>query len=64
MEVLQQHVNSPIPPLPHSLARYDTLLHRLAAKNRNERFETADQIIAAVAELRAALSGDLESAVA
>jgi len=62
MEVLQQHVNSPLPPLPHSFARYEPVLHRLAAKNRNERFGTADEIIAAVAELRAA--ADLESAVA
>src|SRR6185312_1864689 len=38
MEVLQQHVNSPLPPLPHSLARYEPFLHKLAAKNRNERF--------------------------
>jgi CheY-like chemotaxis protein len=64
MEVLQQHVNSPLPPLPHSLARYERLLHRLAAKNRDERFGSAEEIIAAVGELRAAISADMESAVA
>lgn len=64
MEVLQQHVNSPLPPLPHSLARYETLLHKLAAKNRNERFAKAEEIIAAIAELRSAMSLDVESAVA
>jgi DNA-binding response OmpR family regulator len=64
MEVLQQHVSSALPSLPHSLARYETLLHRLAAKNRNERFSQADEIIAAVAELRAAMPAEVESAVA
>jgi DNA-binding response OmpR family regulator len=64
MEVLQQHVNSPLPPLPHSLTRYETLLHKLAAKNRNERFTKADEIIAAIAELRSAMALDVESAVA
>jgi DNA-binding NarL/FixJ family response regulator/predicted Ser/Thr protein kinase len=64
MEVLQQHVNSPLPPLPHSLARYEPLLRRLATKNRNERFAKADEIIAAVAELRAAMPADMQSAVA
>jgi len=64
MEVLQQHVNSPLPPLPHSLARYEAVLHKLAAKNRNERFGKADEIIAAIAELRAAMAADVQSAVA
>jgi DNA-binding response OmpR family regulator len=64
MEVLQQHVNSPLPPLPHSLARYESFLHKLAAKNRNERFGKAEEIIAAIAELRAAIAADVESAVA
>ena len=64
MEVLQQHVNSPLPPLPHSLSRYDTFLHKLVAKNRNERYESADEIIAALQELRSATSVNVESAVA
>jgi eukaryotic-like serine/threonine-protein kinase len=64
MEVLQQHVNSPLPPLPHSLTRYETFLHKLAAKNRNERFGKAEEIIAAIAELRAAIAADVQSAVA
>lgn len=64
MEVLQQHVNSPLPPLPHSLTRYEALLHKLAAKNRNERFAKAEEIIAAIAELRSAIALDVESAVA
>jgi serine/threonine-protein kinase PpkA len=64
MEVLQQHVSSPLPPLPHSMARYEPLLYRLSAKNRNERFTKADEIIATVAELRAAMPPEVESAVA
>jgi serine/threonine-protein kinase PpkA len=64
MEVLQQHVNSPLPPLPHSLTRYERLLHKMAAKNRNERFNQAEEIIAAVQELRAAITLNVESAVA
>ena len=64
MEVLQQHVNSPLPPLPHSLTRYEALLHKLAAKNRDERFAKAEEIIAAIAELRSAMALDVESAVA
>jgi DNA-binding response OmpR family regulator len=64
MELLQQHVSSPLPPLPHSLARYEPLLQRLVAKNRNERFAKADEIIAAIADLRSTIALDIESAVA
>ena len=64
MEVLQQHVNSPLPPLPHSLSRYDGFLHKLVAKNRTERFASADEILAAIGELRAAMTLNVESAVA
>jgi DNA-binding response OmpR family regulator len=64
MEVLQQHVNSPLPPLPHSLSRYDPFLHKLVAKNRNERYGSADEIIAALQELKAATNANVESAVA
>lgn len=64
MEVLQQHVNSPLPPLPHSLSRYEYFLNKLVAKNRNERFAHAEEIIAAVGELRTAMTLNVESAVA
>jgi hypothetical protein len=62
--VLQQHVNSPLPPLPHSLSRYEHFLHKLSAKNRAERFNMAEEVIAAVQELRAAITLNVESAVA
>lgn len=64
MEVLQQHVNSPLPPLPHSLSRYEYFLNKLVAKNRSERFAHAEEIIAAVGELRTAMTLNVESAVA
>jgi eukaryotic-like serine/threonine-protein kinase len=52
MEVLQQHVNSPPPRLPLSLSRHAPLLSRLLAKRREDRFNTADEVIEAVATLR------------
>jgi DNA-binding response OmpR family regulator len=55
MEVLQQHVSAPPPVLPPDLARYQGLISRLLAKAREERFESAAQILAAVAALHAAL---------
>jgi hypothetical protein len=62
--VLQQHVNSPLPPLPHSLSRYEYFLNKLVAKNRVERFTQAEEIIAAIGELRTAMTLNVESAVA
>ena len=49
MEVLQQHVNAPPPRLPLSLSRHAPLLSRLLAKRREDRFNTADEVIEAVA---------------
>jgi serine/threonine protein kinase len=64
MEVLQQHVNSPLPPLPHSLTRYEPILGRLVAKARNERFAKAEEIIAAIGALRTAMTFTVESTAA
>jgi len=52
IEVLQQHVNTPPPRLPLSLSRHVPVLSRLLAKRREERFNTADEVIAAAAALR------------
>ena len=52
IEVLQQHVNAPPPRLPLSLSRHAPLLSRLLAKRREDRFNTADEVIAAAAALR------------
>jgi eukaryotic-like serine/threonine-protein kinase len=52
MEVLQQHVNAPPPLLPLSLSRHTPVLARLLAKRREDRFNTADEVIEAAARLR------------
>jgi eukaryotic-like serine/threonine-protein kinase len=52
MEVLQQHVNAPPPRLPLSLSRHAPVLTRLLAKRREERFNTAEEVIEAVARVR------------
>jgi eukaryotic-like serine/threonine-protein kinase len=52
MEVLQQHVNAPPPQLPLSLSRHTPVLSRLLAKRREDRFNTADEVIEATAALR------------
>lgn len=54
MEVLQQHVHAEPPRLPPSLAHHQGLLDRLLAKSRDERFASADELIAALAAERAA----------
>jgi len=61
MEVLQQHVNSPVPVLPQDLARYQPFLARLLAKARGERFATAAEIMVAAAALRNGLPGSGEA---
>jgi DNA-binding response OmpR family regulator len=50
VEVMQQHVNGPRPPLPASCASLEPLMDRLMARDRAERFSDA-------AEVRAALNG-------
>jgi hypothetical protein len=57
-------VNSPLPSLPHSLTRYEPFLARLAAKARNERFAKAEEIIAAIGDLRTAMTFTVESTAA
>ena len=64
MDVLQQHVNAPLPELPQSLLRYEPLLVRLIAKSREERFAKAEDIIEAVAALRSALAPRSQSSAA
>jgi DNA-binding response OmpR family regulator len=64
MEVLQQHVSAPLPPLPPELARYQSFLGRLLAKSRGERFATAAEIIVAAAALRNGASGEAQTSAA
>ena len=44
-DVVMQHKNAPVPVLPEDLNKYQTLLDRMMAKNRHERFENADSMI-------------------
>jgi serine/threonine-protein kinase PpkA len=50
VEVMQQHVNGPRPPLPAACAALEPLLDRMMARDRGQRFADA-------AALHAALSG-------
>jgi len=59
MEVLQQHVNAPLPTLPADLSRYEPFLTRLMAKSRGERFANAAEIMAATEALRSSVAPDL-----
>ena len=61
MELLQQHVNAPLPALPPDLTRYESFLGRLMAKSRGERFANAAEIIAAVTGLRGSVTPDLSA---
>jgi DNA-binding response OmpR family regulator len=51
LDVLQQHVSAPLPQLPQTLERYQPLLAKLLAKQRNHRLTSATEIIAAANEL-------------
>jgi DNA-binding NarL/FixJ family response regulator len=62
MEVLQQHVNTPTPPLPSSLSPHDPLLAKLLAKSRADRYGSAEEIVAAARELREVLTADAPQA--
>jgi DNA-binding NarL/FixJ family response regulator len=54
IEVLQEHVNTPVPRLPEAFAHHQALLTRLLAKARDERFASAEEVIEAVAAARLA----------
>jgi DNA-binding response OmpR family regulator len=52
MDVLQQHVNAPLPMLPKSLVQHEPLLLKLLAKSREDRFASAEDILVAIAARR------------
>jgi DNA-binding NarL/FixJ family response regulator len=64
MEVLQQHVSAPPPPLPAALQRYEAFLARMLAKSRDERFTSAAEIVAAAAALRSGATSEAQSSAA
>ena len=52
-EVLQQHVTAPTPELPENLQRHQELLDGLVAKARDDRFASADDLLASLAQVAA-----------
>jgi DNA-binding response OmpR family regulator len=62
IEVLQEHVNAPVPQLPSALSHHQALLARLLAKSRDERFANAQQVLAAIAEANAPLEESVTAA--
>ena len=54
MDVLQQHVNAPVPMLPKALLQHEPLLLKLMAKSREDRFASAEDILVAIAAQREA----------
>jgi DNA-binding NarL/FixJ family response regulator len=48
MDVLQQHVNAPLPMLPKPLAHHEPVLLKLMAKSREDRFARAEEIVTAL----------------
>jgi serine/threonine protein kinase len=61
MEVLQQHVNAPLPRLPPSLAHYEPLLRKLLAKSRDERYAKAEDIVDAIITARNTVDVEAET---
>lgn len=45
VEVALAHLNTPAPPLPESLSKYQRLLDKLLEKDRDARFRNADEVI-------------------
>ena len=48
VEVLQLHVSGPVPCLPPELAQHQQLLEGMMAKSRDDRFTTADDLLASL----------------
>jgi DNA-binding response OmpR family regulator len=59
MDVLQQHVNAPLPQLPKALVQYEPLLLKLLAKPREQRYSSAVQLLDAIGQIRGRLRAEL-----
>jgi hypothetical protein len=46
MEIMAQHAASPVPTLPPNVALQQALLDRLMAKRLNDRYVSADELLA------------------
>jgi ActR/RegA family two-component response regulator len=53
IEVLQQHVSGPVPELPPELAHFQPLLDGMMAKARDDRFASADDLLASLTQAAA-----------
>jgi serine/threonine-protein kinase PpkA len=53
MEVIYKHKRSELPPIEPQYAAYEPLLRRLLAKEPADRFQSARELLDAVAELKA-----------
>jgi serine/threonine-protein kinase PpkA len=48
LEILSQHLSAPVPRLPEDLAEYQVLVDGMLAKRAEERFESAEALLAAI----------------
>ena len=46
--LVYEHIHTPIPILPSKLRRYQALLEKLLAKHPEDRFQSADELVAAL----------------
>ena len=52
IDIVIQHKQGPIPDLPEELSEFQPLLNRMMAKQRDERFSDADELITAIDSLK------------
>jgi len=52
IKIIVQHIQSPIPALPDEFKAYQQLLNLMLAKNREDRFETAGDVVAYIQEMQ------------
>jgi DNA-binding response OmpR family regulator len=52
MGIIYMHRNAPLPPLPSELKRYEPLVHKLLAKEPDDRYQSATELLAALPEFR------------
>ena len=57
IKVIMKHIQSPVPTLPQELEQFQPLLNRMMAKNRDQRLESAEQLVEEVDELKKAVEG-------
>lgn len=53
IDIVIQHKTSPVPTLPEKLSIYQSLLNRMMAKNLDDRFANAEEMLKSIAKLKA-----------